>query len=128
MHGYMHSRGCLPAALAGASFEEMQNDQNRTPRKEIAAQKNSTPYNLNRAAPCPVTITGICGHDAGICGHDQRNTHVHLRTVVISQALKLFHVNELHVAGFFAWTGEAALGGPGAGRHQSVWFRRFQNS
>jgi hypothetical protein len=54
----------------------MQNDQNRTPRKEIAAQKNSTPYNLNRAAPCPVTIAGICGHDAGIIGHDQRNTQV----------------------------------------------------
>ena len=45
-------------------------------RKVKTAQKNSTPYNSNRAAPCPVTIAGICGHDAGITGHDQRNTHV----------------------------------------------------
>jgi hypothetical protein len=69
--------GDLPAALAGASVEQIQNHQNhqnRTLREEKTAQKNSTPYNLNRAAPCPVTFTGICGHVAGITGHDQRNT------------------------------------------------------
>jgi hypothetical protein len=77
MHGYMHNRGGLSAALAGASVEQIQNHQNhqnRTLREGKTAQKNSTPYNLNRAAPCPVTITGICGHDAGITGHDHRNT------------------------------------------------------
>ena len=79
MHGYMHNRGGLPAALAWASVKQMQNyqnHQNRTPREERTAQKNSTPYNLNRAAPCPVTITGICGDDARITGNDQRNTHL----------------------------------------------------
>jgi hypothetical protein len=75
MHGYMHNRGGLPAALAGASVDEIQNHQNRIPRQERTAQKNSRTYNLNRAAPCPVTITGICGHVAGITGHDHRNTH-----------------------------------------------------
>jgi hypothetical protein len=76
MHWYMHNPGGQPAALTGASVEQIQNHQNRTPREERTAKKNSTPYNLNRAAPCPVTFTGICGHDAGITGHDQRNTHL----------------------------------------------------
>jgi hypothetical protein len=86
----MHNRGGLPAALAGALFKKSKTTKTEYRERSKPPKKNSTPYNSNRAAPCPVTITGICGHDAGITGHDQRNTHsqreLHeLRIVLLNQ-------------------------------------------